>query len=42
MVSDRFCKMTLDEKYVIKIIDKEVNMFEIKNSETQVCNSIIL
>ena len=39
---DRFCKMTLDEKYVIKIIDKEVNMFEIKNSETQVCNSIIL
>ena len=39
---DRFCKMTLDEKYVIKIIDKEINMFELKNNETQVCESIIL
>ncbi len=39
---DRFCKITLDEKYVIKIIDKEINMFELKNNETQVCESIIL
>ena len=39
---DRFCRITLKEEYVIKIIDKEVNMFELKNSESQVCKSIIL
>lgn len=39
---DRFLNKELHEEYSVNIIDNEVNMFQLKNDETQVSNSIIL
>lgn len=39
---ERFCNIDLSDEYIVKIIDNEVNMFELKKNESQICKSIIL